>query len=133
MPPSSYISFNFRIFKNVADTHRQKNEMHLTLGSRRFVEINIAIRRFYSKSATAERWRTLIRTHTEVSTDHMTPEIQLHLITQKCSLWHSRGEDVPFPDPFWAFYWPGGQVLSRYLLLHYLLRVEIKVKYSPLY
>ena len=45
----------------------------------------------------------------------MTPEIALHLITRNCRLWHGKGDDSPFTDPFWAFYWPGGQVLTRYV------------------
>lgn len=58
----------------------------------------------------------LIKGNTEITQDHMTPEIALHLITPKCKLWHEKGEDSPFVDPFWAFYWPGGQVLSRFIL-----------------
>ncbi|XP_062571594.1 electron transfer flavoprotein beta subunit lysine methyltransferase-like isoform X1 [Saccostrea cucullata] len=81
-----------------------------------FTRIQTVARCFCSNSVTFEQVRQLIRTHTEVTSDHMTPEIQLHLITPKCALWHSRGEDAPFTDPFWAFYWPGGQVLSRFVL-----------------
>lgn len=78
------------------------------------VELNSARRWFCSVSSNSEQLRQLIRTHTEVTRDHMTPEIQLHLITPRCSLWSAKGDDAPFTDPFWAFYWPGGQVLSRY-------------------
>lgn len=80
------------------------------------VEFNFARRWFCSVSSNSEQLRQLIRTHTEVTRDHMTPEIQLHLITPRCSLWSGKGEDAPFIDPFWAFYWPGGQVLSRFVL-----------------
>ncbi|KAK6192020.1 hypothetical protein SNE40_003574 [Patella caerulea] len=58
----------------------------------------------------------LIEQNTEISTDHMTPEIKLRLITPNCHLWHSNGDDSPFLEPFWAFYWPGGQALTRYIL-----------------
>ncbi|XP_045201671.2 electron transfer flavoprotein beta subunit lysine methyltransferase-like [Mercenaria mercenaria] len=59
----------------------------------------------------------LIKRHTEITRDHMTPEVALHLITKNCSLWKSKQDDnSPFPDPFWAFYWPGGQVLTRFIL-----------------
>lgn len=81
------------------------------------VELNSARRWFCSVSSNSEQLRQLIRTHTEVTRDHMTPEIQLHLITPRCSLWSAKGDDAPFTDPFWAFYWPGGQVLSRYIWL----------------
>lgn len=55
----------------------------------------------------------LIKQHTVISTDHMTPEIKLHLITPLCELWTASADNIPFNDPFWAFYWPGGQALAR--------------------
>ena len=54
-----------------------------------------------------------IRAVTEVSRAHLTPEVGLHLVTPRCPLWAGRGEDCLVPDPFWAFYWPGGQALTR--------------------
>ncbi|XKL64285.1 hypothetical protein PGB90_004371 [Kerria lacca] len=47
---------------------------------------------------------------------HLTPEIQLHLITPNCELWTADNAKSPFKDPFWSFYWPGGQSLSRFIL-----------------
>ena len=73
--------------------------------------INV-FKRFYSTTSSIEQ---LISQNTEVSRDHMTPEISLHLITRNCRLWHEKGDDSPFVDPFWAFYWPGGQVLTRFV------------------
>ncbi|XP_060593838.1 electron transfer flavoprotein beta subunit lysine methyltransferase-like [Ruditapes philippinarum] len=59
----------------------------------------------------------LIAKNTELTRDHMTPEVALRLITKRCPLWKCRPDDsAPFSDPFWAFYWPGGQVLTRYIL-----------------
>jgi len=55
----------------------------------------------------------LIKQHTVLSRDHLTPELAVHVIDGKCPLWKARPEDAPFPDPFWAFYWPGGQALTR--------------------
>ncbi|KAL6474369.1 hypothetical protein MHYP_G00179300 [Metynnis hypsauchen] len=46
----------------------------------------------------------------------LTPEISLRLFTPKCRFWTERPELWPFPEPFWAIYWPGGQALARYLL-----------------
>ncbi|XP_046378850.2 electron transfer flavoprotein beta subunit lysine methyltransferase-like [Haliotis rufescens] len=66
---------------------------------------------FFQSSTQAE-----IMKHTELTRDHLTPEIQLHLVTRKCNLWHSRGDKSPFVDPFWAFFWPGGQAVTRYIL-----------------
>ncbi|XP_041378953.1 electron transfer flavoprotein beta subunit lysine methyltransferase-like [Gigantopelta aegis] len=62
--------------------------------------------------------RKLIVQNTEISDNHMTPELKLHLITPKCKLWWSKGDNSPFCDPYWAFYWSGGQVISRYILDH---------------
>ncbi|GFO10566.1 methyltransferase-like 20 [Plakobranchus ocellatus] len=59
--------------------------------------------------------RCLIREHTQLSRDHLTPELMLHLITPACHLWSAKFENSPFDDPFWAFYWPGGQALTRYI------------------
>ncbi|XP_060076048.1 electron transfer flavoprotein beta subunit lysine methyltransferase-like [Ylistrum balloti] len=67
-------------------------------------------------SQTQTSTHDLIKEITEVSRDHLTPEIALHLLTPNCPLWHSRGDECPFPDPFWAFYWPGGQALTRFIL-----------------
>ena len=43
------------------------------------------------------------------------PELSLHLLTPKDSIWHQEhhGENQ---EPFWAIFWPGGQVLTRYLI-----------------
>lgn len=48
------------------------------------------------------------------------PEIRLHLAADMLGLWQ-RTEDefgADQPPPFWAFPWPGGQALARYLLDH---------------
>ncbi|KAJ2945033.1 hypothetical protein O0L34_g1929 [Tuta absoluta] len=59
---------------------------------------------------------SLIIRHTLPTTRHLTPSITLRLITPECPLWKAREEDVPFKDPFWAFYWPGGQAAAKYIL-----------------
>ncbi len=53
------------------------------------------------------------------SVNHMTPEIRLRLLPPTAPLWHQKWERDPAAadsDPFWAFYWPGGQALTRYIL-----------------
>ncbi|XP_054767444.2 electron transfer flavoprotein beta subunit lysine methyltransferase-like isoform X2 [Lytechinus pictus] len=60
----------------------------------------------------------LIMRHTQATRDHLTPEIALSLITRECPLWHETTDQCPFNDPFWAFYWPGGQALTRFILDH---------------
>uniref|UniRef100_A0A0P4WHH7 ETFB lysine methyltransferase n=1 Tax=Scylla olivacea TaxID=85551 RepID=A0A0P4WHH7_SCYOL len=57
-----------------------------------------------------------ILAETTVSREHLTPELALHLITPTCRLWRAPPHLSPFPDPFWAFYWPGGQAVSRFIL-----------------
>ncbi|XP_011558531.3 electron transfer flavoprotein beta subunit lysine methyltransferase [Plutella xylostella] len=59
---------------------------------------------------------SLILRHTLVSRSHLTPELSLRLITRGCEAWGARAEDVPFVDPYWGFYWPGGQAVARYIL-----------------
>ncbi|KAI5632321.1 electron transfer flavoprotein beta subunit lysine methyltransferase [Phthorimaea operculella] len=59
---------------------------------------------------------SLIIRHTLPTTRHLTPSIALRLITPECPLWKAKEDDVPFKDPFWAFYWPGGQAAARYIL-----------------
>lgn len=61
----------------------------------------------------AAKW--MIR-NTIVSNESLTPEINLHLITIASPLWMSTPDACPLPDPYWAFYWPGGQGLSRFIL-----------------
>uniref|UniRef100_A0A2M4CWI3 ETFB lysine methyltransferase n=1 Tax=Anopheles darlingi TaxID=43151 RepID=A0A2M4CWI3_ANODA len=62
--------------------------------------------------------RSNILSNTFLSRQHMTPEVALHLITPECAIYHQPiGADFPFKnDPFWGFYWPGGQALTRFIL-----------------
>jgi len=46
----------------------------------------------------------------------MTPELELALVTPDCAAYRQKPEKFPFQEPYWAFYWPGGQVLTRYIL-----------------
>ncbi|XP_012533899.1 electron transfer flavoprotein beta subunit lysine methyltransferase isoform X2 [Monomorium pharaonis] len=66
--------------------------------------------------------------NTEVTRDHLTPELKLFLLTKNCPLYHEPFIDKyidgkfdsltrnVFQDPFWSIYWPGGQVLTRFIL-----------------
>ncbi|XP_058457737.1 electron transfer flavoprotein beta subunit lysine methyltransferase-like isoform X2 [Malaya genurostris] len=62
--------------------------------------------------------RGAICRNTKISRQHMAPEIALHLITEECSIYHQPiSDDFCFPsEPFWGFFWPGGQALTRYIL-----------------
>lgn len=70
----------------------------------------------------------VILKNTEISQAHLTPELKLHLLTPNCPLYHASPETTQstnankalektfFQDPFWSIYWPGGQVLTRFIL-----------------
>lgn len=61
-----------------------------------------------------------IEENTKITRNHLTPEIALRLITPECRLFHEpitdESERIFENDPFWGFYWPGGQALSRFIL-----------------
>lgn len=61
-----------------------------------------------------------IRAETKVLSPSLVPEIRLHLASDSIALW-KRTEafaEGQLPPPYWAFAWPGGQALARYLLDH---------------
>jgi len=60
-----------------------------------------------------------IRANTVATTASIVPEITLQLATEVTPLWHLTEERLKggdLPPPFWAFAWPGGQGLARYIL-----------------
>jgi predicted nicotinamide N-methyase len=62
-----------------------------------------------------------VRGQTVLATAALVPEIRLHLATEVTPLWRATeaalaARDVP--PPYWAFAWPGGQALARYILDH---------------
>ncbi len=68
-----------------------------------------------------EERRAFIASQTTIASPPLLPEIRLHLATQVTPLWEATEKtlaEVGLPPPFWAFCWPGGQVLARYLLDH---------------
>lgn len=67
-----------------------------------------------------KEFTSLFLKHTSPSRRHLTPELVLRLVTPSCPLWSAPVEDSPFTDPFWGFYWPGGQATARYLELYLL-------------
>jgi predicted nicotinamide N-methyase len=57
--------------------------------------------------------------NTRVSNPVLCPELKLHLVTDSCPLWYAGQrelEALAIGDPYWAFCWPGGQALARYIL-----------------
>ncbi|GBG32357.1 Electron transfer flavoprotein beta subunit lysine methyltransferase [Hondaea fermentalgiana] len=62
---------------------------------------------------TAEE-RALVREHTAKTDVH---GVRLRLITADCPLYHETDESaLPFEAPWWAFCWPGGLALTRFVL-----------------
>ena len=60
-----------------------------------------------------------VRTQTIEANGKLTPEIVLRLASEVTPLWQATEASLDkagMPPPFWAFAWPGGQALARYLL-----------------
>lgn len=60
-----------------------------------------------------------VRAQTAVVAPPLIPEIRLHLATQITPLWEATEATLAaanVPPPYWAFAWPGGQALTRYML-----------------
>jgi len=60
-----------------------------------------------------------LREHTKVSHHPLVPEVQLHLAAEVVPVWQAmevwQGNNN-LPPPYWAFCWPGGAALTRYVL-----------------
>lgn len=59
--------------------------------------------------------------NTAITAPPLVPEIRLYLATEITPIWQATEETLArgaVPPPFWAFAWPGGQGLARYLLDH---------------
>ena len=60
-----------------------------------------------------------IRRRTVIASPPLVPEIRLHLATEVTPLWRATQatlDNADLPPPYWAFAWPGGQALARYVL-----------------
>jgi predicted nicotinamide N-methyase len=60
-----------------------------------------------------------IRANTAIASPPLVPELRLHLASEVTPLWHATEktlEQSQLPPPYWAFAWPGGQALARYML-----------------
>ncbi|KDO23186.1 hypothetical protein SPRG_09994 [Saprolegnia parasitica CBS 223.65] len=88
------------------------------LGLLRRCPASVGRRSYYALPPMHHEW---ISGHTEraaVDCPHLA-HIQMQLITPNCALWTASSEEAatyPFPDPFWAFCWPGSYGICRYLL-----------------
>ncbi len=62
-----------------------------------------------------------IRANTALETPAMVPEFRLWLATEYVPIWQATEswlEAQNVDPPYWAFCWPGGQAVARYLLDH---------------
>ena len=62
-----------------------------------------------------------IRAHTVPTAAPLIPEIILHLASEITPIWQASEDWLNargLEPPFWAFAWPGGQALARYILDH---------------
>jgi len=62
-----------------------------------------------------------IRANTALETPAMVPEFRLWLATEYMPIWQATEawlEAQNVDPPYWAFCWPGGQAVARYLLDH---------------
>lgn len=60
-----------------------------------------------------------IRANTEIVVPPLLPEIRLRLATELTPIWQATEAELEtqgLPPPFWAFCWPGGQAIARYIL-----------------
>jgi predicted nicotinamide N-methyase len=69
----------------------------------------------------ASRQTAFIRANTQPRRSELVPEIELLLADAMTPLWHATEDTLAIQGvepPYWAFAWPGGQALARYLLDH---------------
>lgn len=62
-----------------------------------------------------------IRANTLPARAPLVPELTLHLASEITPIWQATEDWLHrsgLPPPFWAFAWPGGQVLARHVLDH---------------
>jgi predicted nicotinamide N-methyase len=60
-----------------------------------------------------------VRANTVLTAPPLRPDIRLHLATEVTAIWHATEETMAregLPPPYWAFAWPGGQAIARFLL-----------------
>ena len=65
--------------------------------------------------------RDFVRAQTVIASPPLVPEIRLHLASEITPIWQASEESLEqmnLPPPYWAFAWPGGQAVTRYILDH---------------
>ncbi|MGB0747416.1 MAG: class I SAM-dependent methyltransferase [Magnetospiraceae bacterium] len=64
------------------------------------------------------RGEAFIRDNTAIDSPPLVPELRFHLATEIAPIWKATEVELQrvCEPPFWAFCWPGGQALARYIL-----------------
>ncbi len=65
--------------------------------------------------------RAFIRHWTRLTAPPLVPEVRLRLADRVMPLWETLAREASAPElapPYWAFAWPGGQAIARYVLDH---------------
>ena len=60
--------------------------------------------------------KEFLQRHLTETRCHLTPELNLHLLTPSCPLYSAPATSSSLSDPWWSIFWPGGQVLARTIL-----------------
>lgn len=67
----------------------------------------------------SDGFAAFIAANTQIVSPPLVPEIRLRLATEITPIWQATEtelQEIGIPPPFWAFCWPGGQALARYVL-----------------
>ena len=62
-----------------------------------------------------------LQANTRLDRAPLVPELLLHLASEITPIWQATEDwlrESGIEPPFWAFAWPGGQALARYILDH---------------
>ena len=65
--------------------------------------------------------QAFVRAQTRIARPSLVPELKLHLATEISQIWRATQTELDnygMPPPYWAFCWPGGQALTRFLIDH---------------
>ena len=89
---------------------------------RRAIHNHVIDYRNGSEGDTFQKLKLKICQNTQFVRSQMVPEFGMHGITPDMQIWHQSPDELPNdffaknPEPYWAIFWPGGQILSRYIL-----------------
>jgi predicted nicotinamide N-methyase len=64
-------------------------------------------------------FQRFLETHTRPGSPTLIPEVRLNLALEITPIWEATEDKLAhlgLPPPFWAFCWPGGEALARYIL-----------------